>query len=103
MSQSLDDDFELFTSMRYDSALIRASWKPSLDEPCSPFLLFSYHLDRLREAVQHFQWEDELGITTGDPTLHQHIHQQIEELIRSEEHGSGMKSLRVRSIPLLNH
>ncbi|GJJ15025.1 hypothetical protein Clacol_009298 [Clathrus columnatus] len=98
MSSNGDEGFELFSSTRYDPALVNASWKPSSDEPHCPFLLLSFHLDRLQEAVRHFQWKDDIGIATGDPNIYRYIREQAEETVSKEENGSGTKPLRVRLV-----
>lgn len=94
-SEINDDDFELFTSVRYDPVLMRASWKPSCDEAYCPFLLFFYHLDRLAAALQHFEWEDGLGITMDDPNVYQDVRERVEQETWEKEHGDGYKPLRV--------
>ncbi|KZS93305.1 D-aminoacid aminotransferase-like PLP-dependent enzyme [Sistotremastrum niveocremeum HHB9708] len=47
----MSNDFQLFTSLRYDPALILTSWNNR-----SPLMLLDFHLDRLRQAARTFQW-----------------------------------------------
>lgn len=56
-----DDDFHIFTSLRYDTLLLKSeeNSKPELNFVTpSPFYMLAYHRDRLVEAAQHFEFEE---------------------------------------------
>jgi len=49
-------DFELFSSLRYDPKLLHEEFNAAVAGQPSPYLLFSYHVDRLRAAAAAFDW-----------------------------------------------
>lgn len=56
------EKFDLFTSLRYDPKLLTAPFNAPLVSrdgtlTPSPYMLFPYHLDRLRVAARAFGWE----------------------------------------------
>jgi len=53
---STNVDFELFSSLRYDPKLLHEEFNTAVAGHPSPFLLFSYHVDRLRTAASAFDW-----------------------------------------------
>ncbi|KZW00517.1 D-aminoacid aminotransferase-like PLP-dependent enzyme [Exidia glandulosa HHB12029] len=53
-------DYTLFTSLRYDPALVHSSWNPQ-----SPLTVEAYHLDRLRNAAKAFDWPQALAVVDG--------------------------------------
>lgn len=60
MSPANDGQFEVFTSLRYDTQLLHCSdndaEEVSFASP-SPFYMLRYHRDRLLEAAEYFGWE----------------------------------------------
>jgi len=60
------DDFSLFSSLRYDPALLTVDWNTWSGNPPSPFLLFPFHLDRLIEAAQKFNWSEAQKTLSGE-------------------------------------
>jgi 4-amino-4-deoxychorismate lyase len=52
MAEPASVDFELFTTLRYDPALILADWNQG-----SPLFLMKYHARRLQKAAEAFHWE----------------------------------------------
>lgn len=53
-------DFQLFSSLRYDPALLSVSsntehWDETLKSP-SPFYILPFHRDRMLQAAEHFNW-----------------------------------------------
>lgn len=59
MSPANDGEFEVFTSLRYDTQLLNCSdndaEQVSFASP-SPFYMLRYHRDRLLEAAEYFGW-----------------------------------------------
>ena len=99
-SNELDDDFELFSSLRYDSILIQSAQNRALSglsgQP-SPFYMLLYHRDRVLDAAIHFGWEKviiRLEGTQGCARLHQDL---LDEVAKSCSKGRPEEPLRVRS------
>jgi len=95
-------DFQLFTSLRYDPLLTSLpinteAWDSDVKEP-SPFYMLPYHRDRLVEAAEHFGWTetaDSLRGPEGFATLLKKLNDGLANLTHSQT------PLRVRV--LLNH
>ncbi|KAL7824132.1 aminotransferase [Trichoderma gracile] len=68
------DNFSLFTSLRYDPALLELSSK-SIDYAGwnsanrSPFYMLDYHRDRMLRAATHWGWEKAIRVLSGDQGL----------------------------------
>jgi hypothetical protein len=66
----MEDDFELFTSCRYDPALLQvpsknltwASWNWANE---SPFYMLDFHRDRLLRAAAHWDWDAAVEVLEG--------------------------------------
>ncbi|KAF9041849.1 hypothetical protein BDZ89DRAFT_1109763 [Hymenopellis radicata] len=63
MAASMNPQFELLTSTRYDRQLEHLSWnKDSFDAyKRSPFLVLPYHYERLRKAAEDHRWTEALA------------------------------------------
>ncbi|KAL2130608.1 hypothetical protein VTI74DRAFT_6192 [Chaetomium olivicolor] len=73
----MEDDFQIFTSLRYDPALLKvptsalnglalAGWNR---ENSSPFYMLDYHRDRMLRAATYWGWGDAIDILSGDAGL----------------------------------
>ncbi|KAJ4302320.1 hypothetical protein N0V88_002464 [Collariella sp. IMI 366227] len=80
------DDFQIFTSLRYDPVLLEvptstlsglalSGWNR---EHSSPFYLLDYHRDRMLQAAVHWGWEDavkyEILVDSSKTTWSDHSH-----------------------------
>ena len=71
-----DNDFSLFTSLRYDEQLTKiAQTKVDHSEwnygHKSPLYIFDYHRDRLLRAARHWNWGAAIDVLAGDEALEQ--------------------------------
>ncbi|KAH6840748.1 aminotransferase [Chaetomium sp. MPI-CAGE-AT-0009] len=92
----MDDDFQLFTSLRYDPTLLQVStsklsyagwnWTNS-----SPLYMLDYHRDRMLRAAAHWGWNTAVEVLRGDPGL-----KRLVELAESSIGGDQQSPLRVR-------
>jgi 4-amino-4-deoxychorismate lyase len=56
-------DFHLFTSLRYDTILLKSSENQSLCFTTdSPLYMVTYHRDRILEAAHHFEFKSNIGL-----------------------------------------
>jgi len=98
MAQS-SPDFELVTSLRYDPALIQYDWNSSPETSPSPLFLLPYHLDRFRDAAEHFEWPEAQKTVCGNRVqVLANLRQLCEETAQKEENGGGKKPLRIRLV-----
>ncbi|PFH52230.1 hypothetical protein AMATHDRAFT_140413 [Amanita thiersii Skay4041] len=75
MSHSLD--YQLSTAIRFDRELLSAQWNDDAGGP-SPFLLLSYHFDRLISAAEYHGWPQVKAVLSHD-TLKDLCTKKIEE------------------------
>ncbi|KAL6704994.1 Aminodeoxychorismate lyase [Coniothyrium glycines] len=75
------EDFQLFTSLRYDPLLLTSeeNSRPDLNfvSP-SPFYMLAYHRDRMVEAAQHFDFHNvERRLSDGE-ALHKYLQEKVD-------------------------
>lgn len=90
-------DFELFSSLRYDTKLLGEEFNTVVAGQPSPYLLFSYHVDRLRTGATAFEWP--LAIATMNvPGVEEKIKEKCDEAVAKMESAEGglMVSQHVR-------
>ncbi|KAI9833643.1 MAG: hypothetical protein M1819_003596 [Sarea resinae] len=63
------EDFDLFTSMRYDPMLLDCKENSELYGEPNPYYMLSYHRDRMLAAAQHFGWEEAIATLNGQGSL----------------------------------
>ncbi|RYN80598.1 hypothetical protein AA0120_g10460 [Alternaria tenuissima] len=91
---SENNEFQLFTSLRYDPLLLRSDENSrtilNFVTP-SPFYMLAYHRDRMVEAAQHFDFfEVEKRLKDGT-ALHDELSRQVQEEIRKTGKDEAMK------------
>jgi hypothetical protein len=91
----MDADFQLFTSLRYDPALLQvpvklnhAGWN-SVNS--SPLYMLDYHRDRMLQAATHWGWDAAIEVLQGDSGLN-----RLVELVENNIGGDQRSSLRVK-------
>ncbi|KAH6641679.1 aspartic peptidase domain-containing protein [Chaetomium tenue] len=92
----MDNDFQLFTSLRYDPTLLQVSvsklsyggWN-SVNS--SPLYMLDYHRDRMLRAATHWGWNAAVDVLQGDSGL-----KRIVELVESSIQEDQQSPLRVR-------
>ncbi|KAK4646352.1 Aminodeoxychorismate lyase [Podospora bellae-mahoneyi] len=68
-------DFQIFTSLRYDPALLQVHSHPDFTHASwnhghsSPFYMLDYHRDRMLRAAHHWKWDSVISSLTGDVGL----------------------------------
>ncbi|KAF2846527.1 hypothetical protein T440DRAFT_458209 [Plenodomus tracheiphilus IPT5] len=81
---SNDDDFQLFTSLRYDPLLLTSeeNSRPDLSIVTpSPFYMLAYHRDRMTEAAQHFEFPKVEERLKNGTALHEDLSKRVKEHI----------------------
>lgn len=95
--QSLDSDFHIITSLRYDPILLTSTVnsQPTLNfvSP-SPFYMLVYHRDRLLEAAQHFEFEEVVKSLADGKAFHESLYKEVENWKASSDKDEPLK-LRV--------
>lgn len=79
-----DVDFELFSSLRYDNKLLREEFNTAVAGQPSPYLLFSYHVDRLRVGAAAFDWPLAKD-TMNTPGIEEKFRKKCDEAVVSAE------------------
>lgn len=98
MSVDVDDDYELFTSLRYDPQLLTETFNTEFTGEPSPYPLFEYHVHRLIDAAAIFEWPLAIETTSaGDilDTLREKCNEAV-ALHDGDDGGTGESPLRVR-------
>lgn len=75
-----EDQFRLFTSIRYDPLLLESAENslPILNYVSpSPFYMLVYHRDRMLEAAQHFDFHAVAKRLEDGVSLHQELLQEV--------------------------
>ncbi|CAN9436779.1 unnamed protein product [Alternaria sp. RS040] len=94
MDSENKNEFQLFTSLRYDPLLLRSDENSrtilNFVTP-SPFYMLAYHRDRMVEAAQHFDFfEVEKRLKDGK-ALHDELSRQVQEEVRKTGKDEAMK------------
>ncbi|KAH9875650.1 hypothetical protein IAQ61_003114, partial [Plenodomus lingam] len=93
---STDNDFQLFTSLRYDPILLTSleNSRPALSivSP-SPFYMLAYHQDRMLEAAQHFEFSKVEKRLEDGKSLHEDLLKRVTDHI---EQGGKDEPLKLR-------
>ena len=88
-------DYDLFTSLRYDSKLLTADFNNDVNATPLPYLLFPYHLQRLVDSSRKFAWPEAIKTITAPSAaddLRKKCDQAIAECILPEkEKGVGVR------------
>ncbi|KAI4612704.1 uncharacterized protein J4E87_010104 [Alternaria ethzedia] len=89
-----EDEFQLFTSLRYDPLLLQSeeNSKAILNFVTpSPFYMLAYHRDRMVEAAQHFDFfEVEKRLKDGK-ALHEELLKRVQDEIKKTGKDEAMK------------
>lgn len=88
------DDFELFTSLRYDPKLLDENFNTEVSGVPSPYLLLPYHVDRLVKQASVFEWPS-AEQTMSAPDVRETVKRLCDEAVEKE--SDAHKGLRVRS------
>ncbi|KAK8044682.1 hypothetical protein PG993_004706 [Apiospora rasikravindrae] len=76
------DEFKLFTTLRYDPALLAAPGQGftnlGWNQRPSPFYILDYHRDRMLQAATHWRWEAAVKLISGEEGL-----RRLEEYLRT--------------------
>ncbi|KAI2638986.1 aminotransferase [Hypomontagnella submonticulosa] len=90
------DDFRIFTSIRYDPALLKAAdlgfsnlgW----NQAPSPFYMLDLHRDRMLRAAIYWDWTEAIAIISGEEGL-----RKLEGYLRNitSEDGEGPRRLMI--------
>lgn len=92
----MDPPFRLFTSLRYDTALIAAHNDPALKHAgwnfrnASPCYMLDLHRDRILRAARHWGWEGAVRVLSGDEGL-----ETLGRLLDEKLQGEGPARVRV--------
>jgi 4-amino-4-deoxychorismate lyase len=89
-----EDEFQLFTSLRYDPLLLQSEENSrsilNFVAP-SPFYMLAYHRDRMVEAAQHFDFfEVEKRLKDGQ-ALHEELLKQTKSQVEKSGKDEAMK------------
>ncbi|KFY11207.1 hypothetical protein V492_04583 [Pseudogymnoascus sp. VKM F-4246] len=68
-SDSPEQNFQLFTSLRFDPRLLECAANTTVGPAPSPFYMLSLHRDRMLEAAQHFGWSQAEARLSGSSGL----------------------------------
>ncbi|KAI1497104.1 aminotransferase [Biscogniauxia marginata] len=84
------DDFQLFTSLRYDPALLKLPTEGFADigwngQP-SPFYMLDFHRDRMLRAATHWGWIAAVDTLAGDQGL-KRLQAFLQDITRHVGHG----------------
>lgn len=99
----MDDDFQLFTSLRFDWSLIPVreihpgdlGWNT---ESPSPLYMLTYHRDRMLKAAVHWNWTKAIQAIQGEEglgRLNQFVNSTLEERL-GERWGPDCEPMRVK-------
>jgi 4-amino-4-deoxychorismate lyase len=74
VSSIMEDDFQIFSSLRYDPVLLEvparnishAGWNRA---HTSPLYMLDYHRDRMLKAASHWGWDAAIEVLAGDSGL----------------------------------
>ncbi|KAJ4406933.1 Aminodeoxychorismate lyase [Gnomoniopsis sp. IMI 355080] len=99
----MDDDFQLFTSLRFDWGLrtIRDIHPRDLGwntESPSPLYMLTYHRDRMLKAATHWNWAKAIQAIQGDEglgRLNQFVHSTLKERL-GERWGPDCEPMRLK-------
>jgi 4-amino-4-deoxychorismate lyase len=89
-----EDEFQLFTSLRYDPLLLDSDENsPSILNfvAPSPFYMLAYHRDRMVEAAQHFDFSEVEKRLKDGTALHQELLQRTNSEIEKTGKDVAMK------------
>lgn len=91
---SIDNDFQLFTSLRYDPLLLTSEENSRYDLSIvtpSPFYMLAYHRDRMIEAAQHFEFSEVEKRLEDGKLLHQDLSKQVENHVAKSGKDEPLK------------
>ncbi|KAF8637364.1 hypothetical protein AX17_002863 [Amanita inopinata Kibby_2008] len=83
MSQSIDKSYQLSTAIRFDTGLLKIEWNNDAGGP-SPFMLLSYHHDRLLDAAERHGWTQAQSLPTY-PSLESVCQKAVDEYQANNE------------------
>ncbi|KAK0727075.1 putative 4-amino-4-deoxychorismate protein [Lasiosphaeria miniovina] len=91
-------NFQLFSSLRYDAALLQVADSPLNDSGWnrvnkSPFYMLDFHRDRMLRAATHWGWDAAVEALSGDAGL-----QRLEEALAGAIGEKQSAPLRVRVV-----
>lgn len=93
---TMDPSFRLFTSLRYDPALVAAHNDPALEHAgwnfrnASPCYMLDLHRDRILRAARHWAWDEAVRVLSGDEGL-----ETLGRLLEEGLKGEGPARVRV--------
>jgi 4-amino-4-deoxychorismate lyase len=89
-----EDEFQLFTSLRYDPLLLRSDENSrsilNIVAP-SPFYMLAYHRDRMVEAAQHFDFLEVEKTLRDGKALHEELLKRTNSEIEKTGKDVAMK------------
>lgn len=96
------EDFQLFTSMRFDCILESVRDKTRCDlgwnsERPSPFYMLDYHRDRMLKAATHWGWTKAVATIEGSHGLAR-LHSFLRETLEQDGRWENKQPLRLRVI-----
>lgn len=89
------DEFKLFTTLRYDPALLAVPEQGftnlGWNQRPSPFYILDYHRDRMLQAATHWRWEAAGKLISGEEGL-----RRLEEYLDAAAHSFNNAPHRVK-------
>ncbi|KAK8131488.1 hypothetical protein PG984_007926 [Apiospora sp. TS-2023a] len=84
------DEFKLFTTLRYDPALLAVPEQGfanlGWNQRPSPFYILDYHRDRMLQAATHWRWEAAAKLISGEEGL-KRLEEYLDAAARSFSHA----------------
>lgn len=96
---TMDQDFQLFTTVRYDPQLIQvassALWQHAgwNYDHVSPLYMFDLHRDRLLKAAKHWNWEPAVELLSSEHALNHLSKVTLDHVGSQTEHPVRVKIL----------
>ncbi|KAF7542318.1 hypothetical protein G7Z17_g11680 [Cylindrodendrum hubeiense] len=94
----MNDEFSIFTSLRYDPRLLEVPGKGLIGggwnvENESPLYMLDFHRDRMLRAAEHWKWQAAINALAGDDGL-----RNLNRLLQEEVGSSQTDPLRLRIV-----
>ncbi|KZT08656.1 uncharacterized protein LAESUDRAFT_696833 [Laetiporus sulphureus 93-53] len=94
----MSSDFQLLSSIRYDSSLRDLAWNTAANDGApSSYLLLRYHYDRLRDAAQEHGWAAAQDVTYNN------LARACDEAVRIAFRDNSLNDTPLKLRILLNH
>jgi 4-amino-4-deoxychorismate lyase len=92
-----NNDFQLFTSLRYDTLLLKSDENSKSDlnfVTPSPFYMLAYHRDRMVEAAQHFDFHEVEKRLLDGSALHKELQSKVDDWLEKNGQDVPLKVSR---------